>query len=563
MKRPLLIFVAILLAALTLRVWNLAGPDMANDEAHYAFRSIGYLDYVAAINRQSTPVTWFDESQWWQRLSFHDAPPLVFAVQHAFIALAGDSVIVTRLPFILAGLAALGAVFLFAQHLNGIGAGLIAAAALALVNHHVWISRIGYLDGFLVLWIPLSLLFFLKAETDGRNYLWWGAAAAAGILTKYTFFFMGPVFLGVLLTTPRRAWQQKYFWAGAALLVVALSPLIAYNIQMWRSRGHPDAALSTMLGMAPEDFQGLSRAVNTNPLANLDIFASIGGQMSIGFVLLFLTAIGMGIFFAARHTELRRPYGILLGGLLSALLMLTAIGDHERYGVVVLPFLAIITGLVGIRIWKAARERMKIAIAVFVFLAASWEAVFSVQSQLMARPLIAHPLFFTHVGVGRAGYRELDAYLENFYRQFPEPSDIVIYAAAPQLRDYQERRILARNIPPDAPRQRHLLVFDDRMEWAPSVWIFERRRLYDAAPIHSLTQFLDTVAARGVAPYADFGLADATFIVAADAVTEGKSHPHPLAAEFLRRLTSSVEPMDVIRRPDGAPAFRVFRAPLQ
>lgn len=110
------------------------------------------------------PISWFDEPQWWQSLSFHDAPPLVFAVQWLFFRIGGDNLWAARLPFVLVGLLSIFGIFLLGRLLANAWIGLIAAASLAIMNYAVWISRIGFLDGFLVLWIILSIYFLLKPK---------------------------------------------------------------------------------------------------------------------------------------------------------------------------------------------------------------------------------------------------------------------------------------------------------------------------------------------------------------------------------------------------------------
>lgn len=565
-RTELLVLAAILALAFLLRLPNLTGPDFASDDAFYAFRSIGYLDYAAATNRQSTPVTWFDTPQWWQKLSFHDAPPLVFGVEHLFLGLLGDIIFTARLPFVLAGTASILAVFLLGRLLGGTTTGLAAAAALAISNYHVWISRIGFLDGFVALWIILSLYFFIGAQERPSRYLWWGAATAAGILTKYTFLFMGPVFLILLLASQRDAWKQREFFAGLAVLLAMLAPLIIYNTMMWITRGHPDAALSTLLGMQPEDFRGLTRTSNTDLLRLGDVVRTITGQFSIGFGTLAMLSFLGAIVASVRDRERRKQYAPLLFGIASSLLMLTVIGDQHRYGVVVLPFLALFIGLGAGATWKSVNLNIKIKMALLVLaiLLGAWEVVFTVQSQLLPLPQLKHPFLSASVRPGWTGYNTLDQYVASFYRQHPEPSDIIIFAAAPQLAAYQRERILARQRKQsrDAPRQKNLLVFDNRMEWMPALWIFERRRLYDGMPIHSLDQFLETVSAKGVAHYAAFGLQNAVFVIAAEKIIGGADAKGTFFHRFLAELSTSAKPIEIIRAADGGTAFLVYRIPL-
>jgi len=56
--------ILILLLASVLLFVNLGKADMEGDQAHYAFRSVGYMDYLGS-ETQTTPLQWFDKIPWW------------------------------------------------------------------------------------------------------------------------------------------------------------------------------------------------------------------------------------------------------------------------------------------------------------------------------------------------------------------------------------------------------------------------------------------------------------------------------------------------------------------
>lgn len=555
--------VAILLAGFGLRIVNLAAPDIAGDDALYAMRAIGWVDYVAAVNRQSTPVSWFAEKQWWQGLSFHDAPPLVFALQWIFFKLGGDNAWAARLPFVFAGTLAVFALFLLGKQLAGPWAGLASAAALAVMNYAVFASRIGLLDGFLVLWIALAFYFFLKADRHPVNYLAWGATLGAGLLTKYTFVFILPAFLLAVLLWRRRACTEKRFYAGIALCLLLLAPVIIYNAEVFRSRGHFDAALSTLVGQHPDDFRGLTREFirPSDPIPGL--LGLVRKNFSIGFIMLL--AIGAGAFAHRMAKDKTRRSGLLaivFGGA-GALGVLSFLGVADRFGPILLPFMALFAGL-GV-VWTAdhAPRPWRTVWLAFAALAVAWEIVFAVQTQLMARPILHTPLLMDSYRPVFTGYQLLDRYVADFYRKFPEPSPIVIFQDEPQLASYQRARIETRLASaPNGPFQKHLLVFDDRMRWFAWVWIFERRRLYDADPIHSIGQLIEKIQTRGPSFYTALGLEDATIIVADDRLREDDGTADGPRTLFVHALAAKAKPIDEIRDPDGRPLFKIFRLPL-
>ena len=288
---------AIILAGLFLRLWNITGPDMMGDDAHYSFRALGWFDYVASENLQSTPVTWFPVARWWQHLSFHDHPPLVFLIQFLFFSVLGDSLFVARLPFVLAGVFSILAIFILGKELGGARVGLIAAAIIAFSNYDIWLSRFAYLDIWVLLWIILAMYFFIRADKKSTNYIFWWVCLALGMLTKYTFIFTIPVFLLAIFLWRKNIWRSKNFYLGLAIFTVLISPLVIYNLAILKTRGHFDATVSSALGMHPQDFKGLQRTLaegGFNPSAFLLVFyrnMSLGLQVLIYGALLFLAYI--------------------------------------------------------------------------------------------------------------------------------------------------------------------------------------------------------------------------------------------------------------------------------
>lgn len=548
---------SILFLALVIRAVNLGAHDVVGDESPNAMRALGFVDYLAATDRQSTPVSWFPDPVWWQKLSFHDAPPLVLWVQYIFLNLFGTSVVATRLSFLLVGVLCVYAIFLLAKKLWGPQAGLVAAFTMAVMNYAVWASRMQFLDGYVTLWVILSIYFFISAHEKSINYLWWGLAFGAGILTKYTFLFMGPVFAVALLVSHRSAWRDKWFYAGLAAVLVAISPVVIYNAMMWQTRGHLDAALSTLIGDHPEDFKGLTRGAGKDFDFIGVISSVIGGNLTPAFQILLW--LGLGVMLYSRPVlSYLIPLGFLWG-----LIMLTVVGNHDRFGLAVLPFLPL---FIAYGVWwgfnnlRWPRSPMVVGILAAMIV---WELFFAVQSNLMPEPLISHKVFLDqsrpHFGV----YNDLENYVSRFYKDHPEPSSIIMFTAEPQLAKYQEKRIkrvFAKN--PGTPAQTHLLVFDDRIDWFAFTWIFERRRLYDSAPIHSITQFTEKLSQFGPSYYAKLGLKDVTLIVATDYALASEPIKNALSTNVLREIEMNYQPVEIIRDRKGEAAFRVYALPL-
>lgn len=565
-KGILIILFLIVLFGFGIRIWNLAGPDMIADDALYAFRSIGYIDYVASTNKQSTPVSWFTEPQWWQYLSFHDNPPLVFAVQWIFFKIGGDNLWAARVPFVLAGVLSIIFLFLLGKYIAGETAGIIAAGILATMNYAVWISRIGLLDGFVMMWVILSLFFFLKAKEHDINYIWWALAAGAGLLSKYTFIFMLPLFFLGLVMRQREAFRRKNLYIGLLLLFLLLLPLLAYNTMMWKERGHPDAALSSLFGIETQDFSGL---IQRSISKNLNI-ASIGFQIlkrhaSAGMEVFIGLNFCLFLYLLWRQKQNRSLFILALSGLVLALLMLGSIGASERYNVVTLPFFILIAAIGASWLWQRLNRTSLKMIALGLFLLVLlWELFFTFQNQLIARPIIEHKAFLTDIYTRPRwiGYNTLDSYVEEFYEKYPDAPPVILFTDEPQLARYQlglfERRYPDKHI----PAQTHLLLYDDRMDWTAAFWTFERRKLYDIAPTHSISQFLFLLRSYGTAYYTDFGFTDATFIITTEKTRNDTAAADKDLKRFADDLSLRAEPIDTLLGPDGTAVFTVYRIPF-
>lgn len=556
----MLLFILVVVAIL--RFWNLTGPDIIGDDATYSFRALGYFDYIGSLNTQTTPVVWFPEPQWWQGFSFHDAPPLVFAVQWFFFQIFGDTVFAARLPFVLAGLLTVFGIYLVGKELTGkAGAGLIAAGILVVSNYHVWLSRTGLLDGFVVLWVVFALYFFLRAEREPKHYLWWGVCCGLGLLTKYTFLFMGPLFIVLILVSRRRAWREPRFWIGIGSCLFFILPIIIYNVMVWKTRGHFDAAISTMVGQSPNDFRGLTRSVNTSVLHGIwVVIQSIAGKVSPAFRVLFPAGIVIGGWVAARVRG-RRALLLVALGLLFAIPMLALAGGSAHYDIVALPFVLLAAGMGGWMLWEHMRKNAwsRILVVCVAGVAFLWEGFFTIQSGLVATPWVPHPLFVEAVRSPWLGYSRLETYVREFYRKYPDPS-YIIFSKTPQIFNYQlkkTQRLIARD--EDRPQQANLLVYDDRMDWASALWIFERRRLYEVAAIPSLTNLIDAVEGDYIYKFIEFGFTDVTVILATDRVPYNQALDVARLGRFAEKVEATLQPIDEIKNDNGEVAFRVFR----
>ncbi len=240
---------------------------------------------------------------------------------------------------------------------------------------------------------------------------------AAGALTKYTFLFMAPVFLLWLIIARRDVFMKKQLYLGIALCALLLSPVVVYNAMMWSARGHPDAALSTIIGQHPADFRGLVRTTQVS----FDVFSTTVGTVAVNFSfgvgIMLALGVAYFVYCAWKGGDRRGSCAVVLLGLLLAMTMLSLTGEY-RFGVVLLPFVALIIGASTAGLYERVGRLARIALLVVLPFVALWELVFMMQSQLMAQPFLNHALLVSVNKPSRGGYNALEAYVQRFYKVF-------------------------------------------------------------------------------------------------------------------------------------------------
>lgn len=212
-------------------------------------------------------------------------------------------------------------------------------------------------------------------------------------------------------------------------------------------------------------------------------------------------------------------------------------------------------------LWEHARKSMwsRIVVACIAGAAFLWEGFFMVQSGFVPAPWIPHPFFVEAARSPWLGYNHLDAYVREFYRKYPDPS-YIIFSKTPQIFNYQlkkTQRLYDRG--ENRPQQAHLLVYDNRMDWTPAVWTFERRRLYEVAAIPSLTNLIDAVDGDYIYKFLEFGFTDVTVILATDRVPYNQALDVARLSRFAERIEAALRPIDEIKNDNGEVAFRVFQ----
>lgn len=469
--------------------FRLGRQDMLSDDGHYAFRSLGYFDYLTSL-RQTTPVQWFGERPAWSYLSFHDHPLIFFLTQHIFFKVFGDSVVVSRLPSALAGLGSLLVLFCLAKFLWGVNAALFSAAALVLNSYFIWNSRIGHLESLFLFFFLLGLLFLVKGlRIKPKCLLWAGFFFGVSLLTKYTLLLAIPGIFLYFVWKERKVFKTRNFWLGILIFLVVISPIIIYNCGMFQSRGHFDVQLSDLFQQKHNDWPLLHSRVSGLNFNFREVFSILGIGFSWPYMIVFIIAlifILLGKKFRDQESLIYLPIFVFF----SLFLVFSYIGGADRWLAVLAPFAAVVIGLALFRIQDKISG--KIVKAIFfgtIFLLTGFLLFYTLNTNHLHRA-VGGRFWYANSRLENLGYNQLDKKIKSW---------LVGKDVSPNLReivrllwysDFKPKTF--EKLRPKSTNQFYdsLIIYDSDTNWFPTVWIFERWKLYHQVFIMSSYEFL-------------------------------------------------------------------------
>lgn len=536
--------IAALAAALFLI--NIGSQEFYGDNVGYAFRSLGYLDYLGT-SFQTQPVDWYEASDlpWWTRLSFHDHPPLAFIIQNLFLRLFGPSVTVARLPAILFGFLSIGLLYLIIRRLfnSELLAGL-AALSFAINTASAAMFRSALIEpiqmGFILLFVYAFFIFL-----DKSNSFWFlGVSLGLLLLTKYTGIFLIAAILVYLALFRRDIFTRKEFWFTILIAILIFSPVIIYNILLYLDRGHFDLQISTFLGQKVEAWQD-------NALLG-KIQSPFSEIFQNAKVLFDPATLGLAVFGAVllaglmvKHSPvvpLQWRAGVYFFALYAAFLtiMLTVVGSAHRFLFLYAPVTSPLVGLVAYWTLTLVRWRpLAIGLLVAMFGFIFW-----------------HSYRANVIQIVDYGIVKLDSY---FSKEFEgRPSAIIPETKNPHLNkiihDFAARKISG---------QPHfsVIVYNDNVDIATILWVFSRRFFYENIPTMDVSNFQQIASKEGQAYFKGFTI---YFVQSTpNALLNPLRGENEVANAFEKNLiVQGLKPAAIVGSDFGREFFRVYKLEL-
>ncbi|MFY9461835.1 MAG: glycosyltransferase family 39 protein [Candidatus Sungiibacteriota bacterium] len=573
-KQMRIILITILVAASLLRLWGLSRGDMLNDEVTYSLRAIGLVDYFNEPS-QTTPLMWFDPSPpWWTKISFHDHPPLVFLVQYLFISVFGENAIAFRLPSVILGVLSVWLVFLLGRRLFSEGAGLVAAALTAVTLSQVFISRVGMQEVYVIFFTLLASLLFLKSLENEKYFIPWGITLGLAFLTKYTAFILVPIFGIYLLFAKPAAFLNKKFWLGCLFALLLFTPVLVYNVELYRAVGHFDFQFSYLLRQHPKEWPLAPGRTEVGTLSDRirDFAPHLIESNSWPFLAIFAASIlAFLVMLFRRPRETLGKYGFLVTTFFYFALLLLLIGPTYRFLTLLVPFMAISAAaflwwvyqkfFVG-KVWPAPLEASPDAtpglprfrrgpltgLAVFLFmLIIGFEVFYSYNNQIAYYPKGTEPWLASKVRYENynVGYRELGEYLDKEMKgKMPGVVFDSRYSFLLALQESAIERAKAEGREPLFA----LFVYYDNFDLGPRLWILDRLLVYHGWPVMNFGAYSSVIQENGRDYFNRAGIKQVYFIQRTNIV------PSP---EFLSEVKAAT-PIGILD-PKGGEAFRVYK----
>ncbi|MFA6254855.1 MAG: glycosyltransferase family 39 protein [Patescibacteria group bacterium] len=475
LKKPWLWLFLIVVLASFLIFFRLNRADIQADDAIYSFRAIGYFDFVDSVNTQTTPIVWFSNIPWWSKLSFHDAPPLVFMIQHLFFKVFGISNFTAKLPFALAGVGSVILLYFLVKQLYGEKTALLASLFLAVFSYFSWISRIGYLEGISIFFIILTLLLFLLSLKNNFYFIFFGLSLGLCLLTKYVTLFIIPVVFFYLLFKERKQFISRYLIAGMVIAFLVISPVVFYNIELYQTRQHFDLQFSQLFRQDisndwPIFAQNNLTQNHFNELIN--IFSVIYQSASLPVCLALLACFFYFIFFTFLNFKNDKNFLVLLA-LFFIIVQFMFIGAGDRYLSIISPFLAIILAWGVIQIYQdphlLKRLGKKIKMAVYFLVLTSIiiiELLYNLNTNIFLKPVGQPVKHYSNSRFENHGFNQLENYLSQIHN-FNQDKMITINKSGDLMVD--TTKDLA---------GKDFFIYDPTLNWFASLWYFRRWAIY-------------------------------------------------------------------------------------
>lgn len=556
MKNSRIIYLILIFAAI-LRIWNLNAGDPISDEGTNAFRSLGMMDFDAA-EAQSTPWEWSDPLvPWWMHLSFHDHPLLTFYAEHFSFYVFGVSDFAYRFPAAIFGILSIYFIYIFGRKLFSDRVGLLAASILTVTVNHVYVSRIGLQESYVIFFILLTAHIFWSALEDRRLFIFWGVLVGLGLLAKYTTFVAVIACLFYAVLKRRDIFLMRDFYVAIFIAIMIFSPSIIYNVALYKTFGHFDFQISHILGQNPVIWSvapGKEIGLLSDRLVNLPI--NIWKTYSWAFLFLFVIfapIILLRVIFRRKYMDDRSGRSILFLFIItiSITILFLKIGTAYRFLTMLAPAMAIWIALGMDWAYKKILTKNTYTRSFFLIIGFTvflmFEIFYSLNSQVWNYPIGMMPWMYSNVRYENYnwGYNELNDFLN---KEFGDLAPALSFDAKYDFLNKLKDDGIARAVVSGKKTTPTLILYEGNFEFAPKLWYLDRLQIYGGWPIMSWRNYMRELEEKGQNYFVDLGFREFYLIFMNNIATD----------KVFNDFVSDKQSMPILNKR-GEEAFRVYR----
>lgn len=466
---------SVLLISTGFRLFFLSYGNILGDEPLYSIRSIGLLDTLGSPI-QTTPLDWFETLPWWAHLSFHDHPPLVFWIHHLFFEILGSSLLAQRLPSALFGIASVILSYFLGKKLYDKKFGLAMMLMMAINNFAIFYSRVVMMESITLFFILLGFYFFVKSTEDNKWLPWWGLCVGISVLSKYVGFFLLPAYFLYIILYKRNWLKDVRFYIAIGLGILVFSPVIIYNIQMYRSVGHFDLQFAFLL---QQDFsmhwQELPGKTQRGSL--LVRLQGIGGMLYTYSPLFFFFAL-CGFMTPILKKSIKEHVShvdwLFFFVTVSMVGFMFLVGSGTRFLSYTTPFLIYLIIRFYQYFCSSFRWLTPLCIIFLLFECFfSYNTILASGESAVGLPFLMYP---TQLTIEDSGDTALDKHLNHELRGYTSKK-------LPQVENKSIMKVIEQFHQPSKNERNVMLVFDPRINITTLNYVFLKRTFYEGWPI--------------------------------------------------------------------------------
>jgi hypothetical protein len=372
-----------------------------------------------------------------------------------------------------------------------------------------------------------------------------------------------PGILFFLVWRRRDVFRKKHFWLGILLFVVICTPVIIYNLAMYKTRGHFDVQLADLFKQSNRDWTNLQNRVELKSFSLDGMLQTLTSGFSWPYFLLFLGALIRSIYQTVKG-KANNSLILLVLVSLSLAVFLTLVGAAYRWVGVLSPFAAL---LIGVALADFTESRFYRGTAKLFFqglgiLVGLFLLFYLLNTNIFYRPVGPKNVLYSDFRVENYGYRQLDSWMSDLVDGARTPP--LIYTAIHMwwYRDLDPQVTVFPDLNQNQNRDfNSLIVYDANTDWFQNVWIFERWKLYHHILIMNSDEFAKVLSDGDYHFFNQIHLDGVYYIRSGSAVRQKAQQTYPESQLLETFQKNHVEP-EIIYDDQHREAFYIYNGDI-